>query len=112
MAQVNQTKTETPTKARRFGTKYVREQVSKYTVEVQKVFKSHRPPFPGFIVDLVEFNDYLELRVYRDNVESFSEPQKVALAEYLYTVRDAIRSITNCHIRGVIDAPPSRKSRN
>jgi hypothetical protein len=84
--------------------------MSKYTPKVQRIFKTMKPPFPNFIVDIAECSDYLELRVYRDNVESFSEPQKVALAEYLYALRDAIRSEEKCHIRGVQDAPPSRKA--
>jgi 23S rRNA G2069 N7-methylase RlmK/C1962 C5-methylase RlmI len=82
----------------------------KYTPEVQRIFKGFKPPYPGFIVDIAEYPDYLALRVYKDNVESFSEPQKVALAEYLYQVRDAIRSEVNCHIEGVTNAPPSRRN--
>ena len=81
----------------------------KYTPTVQKIFKTMKSPYPGFIVDIVEYPDYLGLRVYKDNVESFSEPQKVALAEYLFSLRDAIRSEVKCHIEGVEDAPPSRK---
>lgn len=86
--------------------------MSKYSSNVQRIFKTMRAPYPGFIVDIAEYSDYLALRVYKDNVESFSESQKVALAEYLFQLRDAIRSEVNCHIEGVTDAPPSRKSRN
>lgn len=82
--------------------------MSKYTTSVQRIFKGTRCPYPNFIVDIVEFEDYLALRVYKDNIESFSEPQKIALAEYLYKIRDAIRSEVNCHIEGVTDAPPAR----
>lgn len=85
--------------------------MSKYTQEVQRIFKGFKPPFPNFIVDIAEYPDYIALRVYKDNIESFSEPQKVVLAEYLYQVRDAIRSEVNCHIEGVTNAPPSRKAR-
>ncbi|QIQ63036.1 hypothetical protein SEA_MOAB_176 [Streptomyces phage Moab] len=83
--------------------------MSLYTETVQKVFKSIRPPYPNFIVDMVEYEDYLSLRVYKDNIESFSENQKIALAEYLYQLRDAIRSECKCHIEGVESAPPSRR---
>lgn len=85
--------------------------MTKYTETVQRLFKTIRPPYPGFIVDAVEYPDYLALRVYKDNVESFSEPQKVALAEYLFKLQNAIRSECNCHIEGVEDAPPSRKAK-
>lgn len=84
--------------------------MSKYTLSVQKLFKTIEAPYRGFIVDIVEYPDYLALRVYKDNIESFSEPQKVALAEYLFRLRDAIKSEVNCHIEGVEDAPPSRKA--
>ncbi|QZE11517.1 hypothetical protein SEA_JADA_177 [Streptomyces phage Jada] len=82
--------------------------MSLYTPEVQKVFKTIKPPYPNFIVDMVEYQDYLALRVYKDNIESFSDNQKVALAEYLYRLRDAIRSECKCHIEGVENEPPSR----
>jgi hypothetical protein len=83
--------------------------MSKYTPAVQKIFKETKCPYPNFIVDIVEYPDYLGLRVYRDIIESYSEPQKLALAEYLYNVRDAIRSEVSCHIEGVTNAPPSRR---
>lgn len=84
--------------------------MSNYTITVQRIFKTMQPPYRGFIVDAVEYPDYLALRVYKDNVESFSDNQKVALSEYLFKLRDAIRSEVNCHIEGVEDAPPSRKA--
>lgn len=84
--------------------------MTRYSPEVRKIFKTMKAPYPNFIVDITEYPDYLALRVYRDNVESFSEPEKVGLAEYLFGLRDAIRSETNCHIEGVEDAPPSRKA--
>lgn len=88
--------------------------MSKYNDEVRRVFKTYRPPFPTFIVDMVEYDDYLALRVYRPNIEEFSEPQKVQLAQYLYELRDAICTIkvkgrkVKCHIEGVENAPPNK----
>lgn len=67
----------------------------------------------GLIIDMVEYPErkYLALRVYRDNIESFSEPQKLQIAELLYSVRDAISDTgTNCYIEGVEHAPPNRNS--
>lgn len=86
--------------------------MTKYTPAVQKIFKTMKAPYQGFIVDIVEYPDYLALRVYRDNIESFSEPQKVALAEYLYRLRDAIKSEVNCHIEGVTNEPPGKRQGN
>lgn len=84
--------------------------MSTYTPEVQKIFKTMKAPFPGFIVDAVEYPDYLALRVYKPNIEEFSEAQKVALSEYLYKLRDAIRSEVKCHLEGVTNEPPSRRN--
>ncbi|AXH49285.1 hypothetical protein HWB76_gp117 [Streptomyces phage Blueeyedbeauty] len=84
--------------------------MSQYSPEVQRIFKTMKPPYNGFIVDMVEYPDYLALRVYKPNIEEFSEMQKVALAEYLFQLRDTIRSEeVKCHIEGVTDAPPSGK---
>lgn len=81
---------------------------SQYTPEIQKLLHTIKPPHPGFIIDVVEYDDYLALRVYRDNIERFSEPQKVALAEHLYRLRDAVRSTgAKCHVEGVEDDPAS-----
>lgn len=81
-----------------------------YTEDVRRVFKTFKPPHRGFVVDMVEFPEYetLILRVYRDNVESFSDPQKIQLAEYLYKLRDAIRSLgVACNLEGVEKSPPN-----
>jgi hypothetical protein len=83
--------------------------MTRYIPEAQRIFKSIKSPVNGFIVDVVEYPDYLALRVYRDNVESFSEPQKLACAEYLYLLRDSLNTVVKCHIEGVEDAPPSRR---
>lgn len=84
--------------------------MSNYTPTVQRIFKTMKPPYNGFIVDAVEYSDHLALRVYKDNIESFSDNHKIALAEYLFRLRDAIRYEVNCHIEGVEDAPPSREA--
>lgn len=84
--------------------------MSNYTPEVQRIFKTMKAPYNGFIVDAVEYPDYLALRFYKPNVEEFSEGQKIALAEYLFQLRDAIRSEVNCHLEGVENAPPSRRN--
>jgi len=78
-----------------------------YSLEVQKIFKGMKPP-KGFIVDCVEYPDYLALRVYKDNIESSSESAKLQFAEYLYQLRDTIRTLVKCHIEGVTDEPPAR----
>lgn len=86
----------------------------RYTEEVQRVFKTIKSPYPGLVVDMVEFpkRNYLALRVYKDNLESFSDPQKVSIAEYLYQLRDAVRQCgVQCHIDGALGSPPNRRNK-
>jgi len=84
--------------------------VSLYNDNVRRIFKTTKCPYRGFVVDMVEHDDYLELRVYKDNIESFSEPQKLGLSEYLYLLRDAIRLTgVKCHIQGSLDPVPYGK---
>lgn len=84
--------------------------MSLYTPDVQKVFKTMKPPLPGFIVDVIEYPQYLALRVYKDNVESYSEPQKVALSHYIYELEQAIRSCgVSVILDGVNGGPPNRR---
>jgi hypothetical protein len=83
--------------------------MSLYTPNIKKIVRETRAPYRGLIVDVVEWPDYLELRVYKDNIESFSEPQKVALAEHLYRIRDAIRLTgTKCHLNGSLEPVPNK----
>ncbi len=84
--------------------------MNKYTEDVEKVFKTIQPPHPSFVVDLVEYPGHLGLRVYRPNILSFNQAEKVALATYLYELRDAIRQIgVGCEIEGVENEPPARE---
>jgi hypothetical protein len=80
-----------------------------YTENIQRIVKTTPCPYRGFIVDVVEWPDYLELRVYEENIADYDQGQKVALAEYLYRVRDAVRLTgTKCHIQGAQGPVPYR----
>ena len=84
--------------------------MSLYTSTVERIFKTTKCPYRGFVVDLVEHQDYLELRVYEENIAEYTDEQKVGLAEYLYKIRDAIRLTgTKCHIQGSLDPVPYKK---
>lgn len=82
--------------------------MSLYTAEVEAAFKSTPRPYPGFIVDVVEYPGYLALRTYSDNVEDFSDPQKAILAQYMVDLEKAIRS---CGVNVIFDrvhkSPPN-----
>ena len=67
--------------------------MTKYTNEVRSIFKSLKAPYRGMVVDLIEYPGHMALRVYDDNLAGFSDPQLIALAEYLYRLRDTMRSV-------------------
>lgn len=84
--------------------------MSLYSSTVERIFRTTKCPYRGFFVDAVEHRDYLELRVYQENIAEFNDMQKVALAEYLYTLRDAIRLTgTHCQIQGSTNPVPYPK---
>lgn len=83
--------------------------MTKYTEEVERIFKTIESPHPNFIVDLVEYPGHIALRVYKPNIEKFNQAQKVSLATYLYELRDAIRTVTGCEIEGVENHAPARE---
>lgn len=88
---------------------------------VRKVFKEAKVPVRGLIVDLVEYptspvpfpdghvelaRGYLTLRVYRDNIESLSEPDKVIASEYVYKLAQTIEDLGyRCFPEGVEETP-------
>lgn len=82
--------------------------MTKYTEEVEKIFKTIQAPVPGFIVDLIEYpGSTISLRVYEPNVQKFKTAEKIQLATYLYELRDAIRLAgVRCEIEGVQNPPP------
>lgn len=85
-----------------------------YTKEIQKIFKTTPCPYPGFIVDMVEYQDegYVALRFYKPLVEDYSESQKMELAQYLMFLEEAINSTgTKCVIERSDNAPPNRRVR-
>lgn len=81
-----------------------------YNSNVERIFRTTKCPYRGFFVDMVEHPDYLELRVYEENIAEFNEMQKVALAEYLYKLRDAIKLTgANVFIQGSTNPVPYPK---
>ena len=50
---------------------------------LKRIVSQGKAPYNGFIIDTVEYPDWWALRLYRDNIEGYSENQKVALFEYV-----------------------------
>lgn len=84
--------------------------MSRYTTEIRKIVNEMKAPYPGFVFDIVEYPSYLAIRFYKENIEEFSEPQKISIAEWLFQLRDAIRTVEpKTHFDGAEGAPPARK---
>lgn len=51
---------------------------------LKEVLNNKKAPHKGFIVDIVQYKkNTIALRIYRDNIETFSEGQKLDLYEWI-----------------------------
>jgi hypothetical protein len=81
--------------------------MAKYTKAMSEAVQRIKPPYRGMIVDVVEFQDYLAVRVYENQIMSMSEGQKVGVMEYLQLLRTTIESFgVICHFDGAVGDPP------
>lgn len=60
--------------------------------EVSAVLRSHRKPV-GLLVDLVEYEAYYTVRLYRSNFDMLTEPTRVATADWVQKTIEGIRAI-------------------
>ena len=82
--------------------------MTNYTEEVEAVIRGLGSPYPNFVMDVIEYpGGTLSLRVYRPNVDTFNQAEKVVIATHLYNVRDTVRDFGyHCEIEGVENPPP------
>lgn len=79
----------------------------RYTKAMSEAVQRIKPPYKGMIVDIVEFDNYLAVRVYENQIMAMSEGQKVTVMEYLQLLRSTIESFgVTCHFDGAIGDPP------
>lgn len=79
----------------------------KYTNEMRKAVQLLKPPYRGLIIDIVEFPDYLAIRVYENQIMSMSVAQQVSVMEYLQLLRTTIEAYgVTCHFDGAAGDPP------
>lgn len=51
---------------------------------VSDILSSNKAPYSGFRVDIVEYpKQTFAYRIYRENIEEFSDPQKLSLFEWI-----------------------------
>lgn len=85
---------------------------SKYTKQMAKAFHTIKKPYPSLRVAISEHSDYLAVRIYEDNIMSFSIDQRVTIMDYLELVRKTIESFgIRCEYEGVSTDPDERRTR-
>lgn len=64
---------------------------------VRDVFRMHTPP-AGVLADLVEFETYYTIRLYRDNFDKQTNMIRFATADWLQTTVQNIQLIVPCYL--------------
>lgn len=61
--------------------------VNLYTEEVRKFIYSHKAELPkGLIIDTIEYDDHLALRLYRDNFDALDGVDRLRVTKVLHEV--------------------------
>lgn len=64
---------------------------------VRTLFRQHRPPV-GVVADLVEFDSYFTIRLYRDNFDKQTNMTRFAAADWLQKTIDNISVVVPCYL--------------
>lgn len=81
----------------------------KITKEMKIAAQQIKPPYKGLVVDLVEFPNYVGLRIYENQIMSMTDAQQYSVMEYLHTLRRTIESFNvECYFDGAKGDPPRR----
>ena len=73
-----------------------------YNQEMAKAVRQVKPPFPGIVIDIAEYPEFLTIRMYEDNIMSFDINQRVTITDYITLVRKVIESYgVRCEFEGV-----------
>jgi hypothetical protein len=82
-----------------------------YTRQMAIDLRKIKKPFPGIIIDIAEYPEYLTIRIYEDNIMAFDINQRVRITDYVAMVRKMIESYgVRCEFEGV--PGDGRKKRN
>lgn len=82
--------------------------MAKFTKEMRVAVKALKPPYPGLAFDLVEFPDYLAIRIYENQIMALPEGHKVSVMEYLHQMRNVLLSLgaKKVYFDGIKGDPP------
>lgn len=83
--------------------------MAKLTQEMRMAVANIKPPYKGLVVDLVEFPDYIGLRIYENQIMSMDDSKQFSVMEYLHLLRNTIESFgAKCYFDGAKGDPPRR----
>jgi len=82
--------------------------MAKFTKDMMVAVKALKPPYPGLAFDLVEFPDYLAIRIYENQIMALPEGHKVSVMEYLHQMRNILLSLgaKKVYFDGIKGDPP------
>lgn len=85
----------------------------KVTDTMRKAVRALKPPYAGIAIDLVEFPDYIAIRIYENQIMALPEGYKVSVLEYLHLMRDTLITCgaTKVYFDGVKGDPPGKGMR-
>jgi len=67
--------------------------MAKFTKDMIVALKALNPPYPGLAFDLVEYPEYLAIRVYENQIMALPEGYQVSVMEYLHQMRNILISL-------------------
>jgi len=81
--------------------------VASMSSDMRKAVHQIKVPYKGLIVDFVDMDKYIALRVYENQIMAMSDQQQLGTMEYLQLVRTTIESYgVTCHFEGAKGDPP------
>lgn len=73
----------------------------RYDLTMARAVRNIKKPVKGLVMDIRGLPDFLAVSVYEENIMEYNESERMAIMEYLITVRDVIRSYgVPCEIQG------------
>lgn len=73
----------------------------RYDIDMAKAIRRIKKPVKGLVMDIRGLPDFLAVSVYEENIMEYNETQRMAIMDYLVTVREVIRSYgVPCEIQG------------
>ena len=83
---------------------------TEYSIEMGQALRRLKSPVPGLIVDIVTHPNYIELRIYENQILSYDDTRRKATMKHLLMMREIIESYgVRCELGGVEGDPPQPK---